>query len=297
MVLSFDEWLALDWQEQSKMVRLGHFSVETLDAFVQECEKRARAMPVGEAQSSLWSHRDYLKSQWFIEKHPECVKIHPDKVELLPSKVVGSIETLEDYVSLHSAIDRFHLGLVENADLKLAVMKHSKHVRKLPDGRLEFLMLWDKRGESVNSFDDAYEGWGQVYEPDLEGNWVMECYYPSILLEKHRRQKSTHEPEAIQSVAVGVSTSSTRAALTESNASRAAEFALASSVGEARYDTNEALQTAWQRHMLSQNIHCAPEEARQRFLDAYAAFKTQRIRMLNAADAAFFQTYATVYRV
>jgi len=299
--LSFDEWLALDSSdsfEQSTVTK--QLSVETLEAFAQECVKRAKALPPSSKEAhDLWSYWNSLKYCWFIKKHPECIRIRPDDcMELLASKVEASIGILEDFVSLHPSSWGVGRLMLANARVKLEVMKHPERVHKLPNGNVLVL-------------DAGYKGCGQVYTPDLN-EWAGDVFTPEDgpdFKPPHprpswMREKPVPVPkrfrelvsEAGQEVSASLPVRS-QGADREGRASRAAELALAASVGEAKYDTNEQLRIAWQQHVASQGVRCTPEEARQRFLDAYAAFKTQGIRMLNAADAAFFQTYATVYRL
>ena len=290
--LSFDEWLALEWPEQSKVTR--SLSVEMLDAFVQECEKKAKALLPGKEAHDLWGHWSNLKYNWFIKKHPECITTRPDGcMELLASKVEAYVEILEDFVSLHP--DSWGVGrlMLLNARAKLDVMKHPERVRKLPDGRVLLL-------------DPGYKGCGQIYSPDLN-EWAGDVFTPEDGPDyktpeprpSWMRETPVPIPERFRKLVQNAAAAPTLSETVDrgEDASRAAGLALATSVGEARYDTNEQLRDAWARHMLSQNIHCAFEEARQRFLDAYAIWKTQGIGMLNVADAAFFQTYAAAYRL
>jgi hypothetical protein len=297
---SFDEWLA-EWFASVSSFRdsdetVTGLSVETLDAFVQECERRARALPAGKESHKLWRAKDFLKFFWFVRKHPECVRPLPPPhrgVDLLPSKVLESVEALEDYVNVGSGAEGFHSGRIIHARVKLEVMKYPERVRKLPDGRVLLL-------------DPGYKGCGQIYSPDLN-EWAGDVFTPEDGPDyktpeprpSWMRETPVPIPERFRKLVQNAAAAPTLSETVDrgEDASRAAGLALATSVGEARYDTNEQLRDAWARHMLSQNIHCAFEEARQRFLDAYAIWKTQGIGMLNVADAAFFQTYAAAYRL
>jgi hypothetical protein len=297
---SFDEWLA-EWFASVSSFRdsdetVTGLSVETLDAFVQECERRARALPAGKESHKLWRAKDFLKFFWFVRKHPECVRPLPPPhrgVDLLPSKVLESVEALEDYVNVGSGAEGFHSGRIIHARVKLEVMKYPERVRKLPDGRVLLL-------------DPGYKGCGQIYSPDLN-EWAGDIFTPEDDPDyktpeprpSWMRETPVPVPKIFSETAQGAATVPvvSQAVDSEGRASRVAELALAASVGEAKYDTNEALRTAWQRHMLNQRVRCTPEEARQRFLDAHALWKTQEIGMLNAADAAFFHTYAAAYHL
>ena len=77
-----------------------------------------------------------------------------------------------------------------------------------------------------------------------------------------------------------------------------ARYILERTVGEARYDTNEQLHVAWERHMIQQGLkQLSPGELRSRFIDAYAAWKTNRLDTINSGDVAFFQTSAPAFQL
>jgi hypothetical protein len=83
----------------------------------------------------------------------------------------------------------------------------------------------------------------------------------------------------------------------EMKAAGDAQYAFQSTVGEARYDTNEELRDAWQRYMAAQGLALPPEEARKRFIEAHAMWKTRGLDALEAAEAGFFHTYEGTFRL
>jgi hypothetical protein len=265
--LSFDEWSALDWPEQSKVA----LSVEALEAFAQECEKRAKALPPDKDAHDLWNHWDDLKYEWFIKKHPECITTGSDGcMKLLAAKVEASTEILEDFVSLKPSSWGVGRLMLLNARAKLDVMKHPERVSKLPDGRVLIL-------------DPGRKRCGQIYSSDLN-EWAGDVFAPED-------GPLVKTPQSDATVPV-VSQATDNGAM----ASRAAEFALATSIGEAKYDTNEQLPVAWERHMIQQGLkQLSPNELRSRFIEAYAAWKTNRLDAVNSADVGFFQASAPAF--
>ncbi len=87
------------------------------------------------------------------------------------------------------------------------------------------------------------------------------------------------------------------AASSEVKVASDAQYAFQSNVGEAKYDTNEELRDAWQRYMAAQGLALPPEDARKRFIEAHAMWKTRGLDALEAAEAGFFHTYETVFRL
>jgi hypothetical protein len=177
---------------------------------------------------------------------------------------------------------------------------HPEDVRKLPDGNIEILYLWDKKGNRVHSFEDADHGWGNTYTPDLI-RWVEESYYPPWVMEanreEERKRRGKEKAEALVSVPAAPSLGAEEDSSSEFAAARSAERALAASVGEAKYDTNVELRIAWEQHLAGQGIHATPEEMRRRFIEAHVLWKTGGTGMLPSADAVFFQTHGRVFRL
>jgi hypothetical protein len=179
----------------------------------------------------------------------------------------------------------------------LEMKEHPEDVRKLPDGNIEILSLFDKNGNRVHSFEDADHGWGNTFTPDLI-TWVAESYYAPWSLERHRKKKQQEKAEAsLVSVPAAPSLAAEEDSSSEFAAARSAERALAASVGEAKYDTNEELRIAWEQHLAGQGIHATPEEMRRRFIEAHVLWKTGGTGMLPSADAVFFQTHGRVFRL
>ena len=282
--LSFDEWSALDWPEQSKVTT--NLSVEALEAFVQECEKRATALPLDNDAHDLWNHWNNLKYNWFIKKHPECITHRPDGcMELLASKVEASVEILEDFVSLNPSPWGVGRLMLPNARAKLDVMKHPERVFKLPNGNVLIL-------------DPGRKGCGQIYTPDLN-EWAGDVFTPENG-PPHKtpeprpswmRETPVPVPERFRQRVQGDATVPVVSQATDSEGmtSRTAEFALATSLGEAKYDTDEVLREAWRVYIERQGFHLSPEELRKRFVNAYAAWRTRRLDTVDSGDVAFLQ--------
>jgi hypothetical protein len=170
-------------------------------------------------------------------------------------------------------------------------------VRKLPDGNIEILSLFDENGNTVHRLEDAYQGWGNVYTPDLV-TWVAERYYAPWTLEEHYGKKPKKKAGAsLVSVPAAPSLEAEEDSSSEFAAARSAERALAASVAEAKYDTNEELRIAWERHLTRQGVHATPEETRRRFIEAHILWKTSGTGMLPSADTAFFQAYKKAFRL
>jgi len=160
------------------------------------------------------------------------------------------------------------------ASLKRAE-KDSSQIFRRPDETTVVAFFTDGKGNRV-PYEEAMYGGGYVRNNKYE---ILETltYIPPRLKEAldHQAQKR-RQREAQQATS------------SESEASRSAQYALAVSIGEAKYDTKEQLRDAWRRHMESQGLHLPPEELRRRFIVAHARWKTSP-EMLSSVDAAFFQ--------
>jgi hypothetical protein len=208
--------------------------------------------------------------------------------------------TWDEYERMSAQELETHIRQVWHGDAEplwrlLDMKRNPEFVRKLPDGNIEFLFLWDENGNRCR-FEDACEGYGDVYTPDLI-RWVAEKYYAPWYFEEHYGKKPKKKLKTSPASVPAAPSLATVEDSSEFAAARSAGRALAASVAEAKYDTNEELRIAWERHLAGQDIRTTPEEAKRRFIEAHVTWKTQGAGMLPSADAAFFQTHEEVFRL
>jgi hypothetical protein len=69
-----------------------------------------------------------------------------------------------------------------------------------------------------------------------------------------------------------------------------ARYALESTVGEAKYDTDEELRESWRVHSERRGLTLEPSELRERFVKSYAAWQTSKLDMVDSDDVRFLES-------